>query len=182
MGQRLTVDILENGKRIAIVYYHWSAYFDSTIYELEYLKNDVVTAKNNGKSDVLLAIIDGLEKRGGGLGIDPRTRNEAEMRWPDRTFTIDINRNCGLIFINEQDIKETYKMNEGTASIDIATEEVITKVKLECGLHYDMKDLPCDPFKVMSFEELEKVYLYIDTVYEHLRIIQKAGKADDYVS
>lgn len=181
MGQRLTVDILENGERIAIIYYHWSAYFDSTIYELETLKNDIVTAKASG-NDVLLAIIDGLEKRGGGLGLDPRSRDMAKKKWPDRTFKIDINRNDGLIFIDEQDMDETYAMTEGTASIDIVTEEVITEVDLECGLHYDVKDLPCDPFKVMTFEELEKVYLYIDTVYEHLRIIQKAGKADDYVS
>ena len=181
MGQRLTVDILKNGERIAIVYYHWSAYFDSTIYELELLKNDIVAAKNSG-NDVLLTIIYGLEKRGGGLGIDPRTRKETKKRWPDRTFSIDINRNCGLIFIDEQDIKETYDMNEGTAWIDVATEKVVTEVDLECGLHYNVKDLPCDPFKVMTFEELEKVYLYIDTVYEHLRQIQKAGRIDDYVS
>ena len=180
MGQRLTVDILDNEERIAIIYYHWSAYFDSTIYELESLKNDIVAAKASG-NDILLTIIYGLEKRGGGLGLDSRSRDMAKKKWPDRTFKIDINRNDGLIFIDEQDIKETYDMNEGTASIDIVTEEVITDVDLECGLHYDMKDLPCDPFKVMSFEELEKVYLYIDTVYKNLRVIQKAGKADDYI-
>lgn len=181
MGQRLTVDILENGKRIALIYYHWSAYFDSTIYELETIKNIIVAAKASG-NDVLLTIIYGLENRGGGLGLDSRTRDEAKKRWPDKSFKIDINRNDGLIFIDEQDIKKTYDINEGTASIDIVTEEVITEVDLECGIHYDVNDLPCDPFKVMSFEELEKVFVYIDTVYEHLRQIQKAGKADDYVS
>lgn len=181
MGQRLTVDILENGKRVALIYYHWSAYFDSTIYELEALKNDVVAAKSSD-NDILLAIIDGLEKRGGGLSIETRTRAVAKEKWPDRTFKTDINRNDGLLDLDEQDMNDTFQYTEGTASIDIVTEEVITEVDLECGLHYDVKDLPCDPFKVMTFEELDSVFQYIDTVYEHLRIIQKAGKADDYVS
>ena len=172
MGQRLTVDIYENNERVAIIYYHWSAYFDSTIYELEYLKNDIVAAKKEGK-DILLAIIDGLEKRGGGLGIDPRTRALAKEKWPDRTFKTDINRNDGLIFIDEQDINKTYAMTEGTASINVDDEEVTTEVDLECGIHYDVKDLPCDPFRIMSFYDLEKVYQYIDTVYKNLRIIHK---------
>lgn len=170
MGQRLTVDILDNGERIAIVYYHWSAYFDSTIYELELLKNDIVAAKKEGK-DVLLAIIDGLEKRGGGLDLSFRSRKAAKNKWPDRIFKLNIDRNDGIISIEEQDIKEVYAATEGTASIDIDTEEVITKVDLEAGLHYDMADLPCNPFEVMTFEKLEKVNNYIDDVCRKLRSV-----------
>ena len=166
MGQRLTIDILDNGEKIAIIYYHWSAYFVSTIYELKDVKDDIAKAKAEGK-DVLLAIIDGLERRGGGLDISPRTREAAKKEWPDREFKTDINRNDGLICIEEKDIEETFNMSEGWASIDISTEEVGDEVDLEMDLHFKVPELPVNPFDHdMSFEELDKLYEYIKAEVE----------------
>lgn len=164
MGQRLTVDILENGKRVALIYYHWSAYFEPTVYELKLLRDDIGKAKAEGH-DILLSIIEGLEKRGGGLSIETRTRAVAKEKWPDRTFKIDINRNDGLLNLDEQDMNDTFQYTEGTASIDIDAEEVIDDVDLE--MDYKITDLPFNPFKeAMTFEQLDILFEFLDRKYQ----------------
>ena len=165
MGQRLTIDILDNGERIGIIYYHWSAYFASAIAELKLVKDDIVKAKNE-KKDILLAIIEGLELRGGGLDISPKTRAIAEKEWPYRKFRYDISRNCGLLCLDEDDINETEAMSEGMASIDISSEEATSDVDLEDAIRIDKKLLPYDPFDIMSFDQLEKVFKKVDELYK----------------
>lgn len=165
MGQRLTVDILDNGERIAVVYYHWSAYFSSTIAELKLLKDDIISSKKENK-DILLAIIDGLELRGGGLDISSKTRSVAKKMWPQRTFKTDINRNFGLICLDESDINETEAMSEGMAWIDISSEEATSDVELEDAVRIDKSKLPYDPFDIMSFHQLEEVYDCVEKLYE----------------
>ena len=157
MGQRLTMEILDNHKTIAMIYYHWSAYFVDTIYELKKVKDDIIRAKENGQ-DILLSIIDGLEQRGGGLGIDPDTRALAKEKYPDREFTMDVDRNNGLIFLAEKDIKDTLNWSEGWASIDIDSEEVLDDVDLEMYVHFCLDNLPLNPFQPMDFDDLENLY------------------------
>jgi hypothetical protein len=60
MGQRLVIDLLENGERVASLYYHWSAYFVSTLDELAHLSRTILEAEKTGK-DKILAIIEMLE-------------------------------------------------------------------------------------------------------------------------
>lgn len=165
MGQRLTIEIKDNNKTIAVIYYHWSAYFGSTIYELKAVKDDIVRAKENGQ-DILLSIIDGLEQRGGGLGIDPDTRTLAKEKYPNREFTMGINHNDGLIFLAEKDIKRVLDLSEGWASIDIETEEVLDDVDLEMDVFCSLKDLPVNPFELMTFDDLENVFQTLVAIYE----------------
>ena len=160
MGQRLTVDILEDGERIGLIYYHWSAYFDSTIWELKRLKDYIVKAKKEEK-DILLSIIDGIESSGGGVGVTPENREAAKKMYPDREFKEDINRNYGLIYLDEKEIDRVYEMTEGIASIDIDAEEVINEVNLEFDTYFDFNSFPIDPFDVMTFDQLEEVFNYI---------------------
>ena len=128
MGQRLVVELIDgNGDTIAAVYYHWSAYFGSTIAELATLSKDILRAKKD-KKDILLAVLDGLERRGGGLGVNPRNYAEAQKRFPGRTFKQDISRNDGLLYLGEEEIKETINMAEGLAAIYIDLEEVTNDV------------------------------------------------------
>lgn len=157
MGQRLTVDILEDGERIALIYYHWSSYFDSTIVELKHLKDYIVEAKKEGK-DILLGIIEGLESNGGGLGIEPDNRKVAKQMYPDRNFTYDVNRNDGLLYLDADEFERIYTMNEGTASIDIDNEKVINNVTLEFKNRFKIEMFPTNPFKVMTFDQLDAVF------------------------
>lgn len=177
MGQRLTIEIKDDNKTIAVIYYHWSAYFSSTIYELKAVKDDIVRAKENGQ-DILLSIIDGLEQRGGGLGIDPDTRALAKEKYPNREFTMDINRNDGLIFLAEKDIEDTLDWSEGWASIDIETEEVLDDVDLEMYNYCSLKDLPVNPFEPMSFDDLENVFQTLGAIERWLQFVRRAKSAD----
>ena len=164
MGQRLTVDILENGKRVALIYYHWSAYFEPTIYELKLLCDDITKTKAEEK-DILLGIIEGLEKRGGGLSIEARTRAVAKEKWPDKIFTMDVDRSDGLLDLDEDDMNDTFQYTEGTASIDIDAEEVIDDVDLE--MNYKITDLPFNPFKeAMTFEQLDILFKFLNRKYQ----------------
>lgn len=165
MGQRLTIDILDNGEQIGIIYYHWSAYFASAIAELKLVKDDIVKAKHENK-DILLAIAEGLELRGGGLDISPKTRAVAKEKWPYRTFRTDISRNCGLLCLDKDDINNTKDMSEGIASIDISSEEATSDVDLEDAVYIDKTQLPYDPFDVMSFNELEEVFKKVEELYK----------------
>lgn len=128
MGQRLVIELIDgNENTIAAVYYHWSAYFGSTIAELATLSKDILKAKKD-KKDILPAVLDGLERRGGGLGVNPRNYAEAQKRFPGRTFKQDISRNDGLLYLGEEEIKETIDMAEGLAAIYIDLEEVTNDV------------------------------------------------------
>ena len=127
MGQRLVVELVQNNETIAVVYYHWSAYFDSTIYELRDLCKDILKAQDED-GDILLGILDGLEARGGGIGFSPRNYEEAKKRFPEREIKTDISRNSGLLYLGKEEIQRTLYMAEGLAKIYIDEHEVVNDV------------------------------------------------------
>ena len=135
MGQRLVVSLTdEDQNTIAVVYYHWSAYFASTIEECANLGKAIVESEKDGK-DVLTSILDMLEKNGGGIGVNDRNLEEAAKRFPGREFRSDISRNNGLIYLGNEEIQETLDMAEGTAEINIPSKMVYNGV-----LHSDFFD------------------------------------------
>ena len=107
MGQRLNIEIIENGKCLANAYYHWSAYTDSSFE----LAREVIEAipTINEKNPVLKAI-KLLEVTGARL-------IESDLEYAKEIgivsdFIIVTNRNDGLIGITEKSIDETIKWQE----------------------------------------------------------------------
>ena len=144
MGQRLVVDIIQKDKVVAAIYYHWSAYFCSTIYELAKLSEAILKAQKEGK-DKLLAVIECLEEeeeyteyngnkrmRCGGVRGRPEEYEAAKRLYPNHIFkTEEVDRNCGLISFTEEGIDSFHSWSEGDASINLDTLEIENSVTLD---------------------------------------------------
>lgn len=118
MGQRLNLEIWNNGKVLANAYYHWSAYTLSAAEvvktALNYIKNNTVENEN-----ILLYAIRVLEATGAGL-------TEQEIKYAEKTdclknknFSPCKSRNHGLIGISPNGIQETRFWQEYAARIFI---------------------------------------------------------------
>ena len=143
MGQRLVVDLYKNKKKVASIYYHWSAYFESTIYELTNLSHDILQAEKEHK-DPLLGIIEGLEERGGGLrgGYAPNYKDELDAAlalFPDHKLSEKVSRNKGLISFTEEGMESFRDWLEGHAIIELDSHKIFNGVSYdgERWLEYD---------------------------------------------
>lgn len=191
MGQRLVVELLENEETKAVVYYHWSAYFGSAIQELRDLCKDILQAQND-KKDVLAGVLDGLEKRGGGIGVNDVNLAEAHKRFPDRTFPKDVSRNCGLMYLGESEIRDTLAMAEGNARIYLDTRDVYCDVTISDYLplefktddngtvytNYNGESINIDSTE-MSMKECIRLGEFVDKIYENLIKSNREGNHDE---
>ena len=143
MGQRLVIDLIKDDKVVAAVYYHWSAYFCSTIYELGKLSKAILKAEEKGK-DKLFAVLQMLEqdeihtqyngehivRRGGVCGKPEEIKAAAEL-FPNYFPKTNVDRNCGLMAFTEEGIKDLHDWEEGHAEIDLDTLEITNNVDLD---------------------------------------------------
>ena len=107
MGQRLNIEIIENGKCLANAYYHWSAYTDSSF---ELAKEVIEAIPTINENNPVLKAIKLLEVTGARL-------IESDLEYAKEIgivsdFIIATNRNDGLIGITEKSIDETRKWQE----------------------------------------------------------------------
>lgn len=107
MGQRLNIEIVENGECLANAYYHWSAYTSSAFELAKQIIEAIPTV--NEKIPVMKAIRL-LEVTGAKL-------EEGEIEYAKSMllgdeFDTDANRNDGLIAISKKGIDETRKWKE----------------------------------------------------------------------
>ena len=107
MGQRLNIEIVENGKCLANAYYHWSAYTDSSYGLARGIINAIPTI--NEENSVLRAIRL-LEVTGARLMEDDL--DYAKEIGLGADFETANSRNDGLISITEKSINETRKWQE----------------------------------------------------------------------
>ena len=188
MGQRLNIEILDNGKCLANSYYHWSAVSDVSC---EMLK-DIIKDINKKKYDVsVLSAIRILENTGAGLtdfcpseedkefaknhytaeyyeewSKKPSEIKEAQKLYPAEKFKDCVSRNLGLISISESGINETRYWEEGRVSIDLTTRKVNYNVLFD----YRKEDYTKEEreeiafvktdldFSNLSFEQVDKLY------------------------
>lgn len=121
MGQRLVVDIIKDGRRIANVYFHNSASMETAFIELIKLR-DILLAQNKMKGlkeipDLRLRLIKGLEKTGGGISC----YGTAYVMWPQEKFEKDVNRNQGLVEISEEGMDNAEAAADGVDILDLDT-------------------------------------------------------------
>lgn len=167
MGQRLVIDLIQDDEVVASVYYHWSAYFGSTIAELANLSEAILEADKAGK-DKLLAVIERLEtvhahidykgdeelRRGGVRGVE-KEYEAAKKLFPNHEFATEhVDRNEGIISFTKEGIESYHNWGEGFASIDLGTLEISNSVEYEP-----------DPFEFVDAEyEEENGYKYITVI------------------
>lgn len=156
MGQRLVVTINADSKPKMKIYYHWSAYTSSTFDELQKLWKIIKQSKKVHGDDIdaiLLDIIHGVEEvdeeykkameslasqlnhpigRSYHGGIDGGGKSDEfayiQRLYPNETFKTDPDRNCGLIAMSDKGMNDLDDWAEGTASIDIVTNEISNEV------------------------------------------------------
>lgn len=153
MGQRLNIEIIENGKVLANAYYHWSGYTSSS---LELTQEILEAIEKINYEDRIVNAIKLLEATGAGL-----TDNEIEYGekyiedFNKYNFAPCTGRNDGLIAISDNGIKETECWEEARVEIDLTNKivnfEAIWEItKKEFEIDYD--DLKYDEIPIYDIK------------------------------
>lgn len=116
MGQRLVINIKNNGKNLANAYYHWSGFFAPAMYLVDVLTNeDIYFSKNNNKA-VKQAI---RRLQGTGATPEPITNKKYNLNCHE-----PLNRNRGIIH-GKGSLQDYFAWAESIINIDFGAEEII---------------------------------------------------------
>lgn len=125
MGQRLVVSVQNNGRELATIYYHWSAYTVSALYETETLVKCIFNHKDETEEELKLRLIRFCYENGGGIMGDHFEFEYIRSLYPNEIFKEDgYSRSYGLISISEQGMRESHKWSEGDVIIHIDEERI----------------------------------------------------------
>lgn len=166
MGQRLNIEIWNNGKVLANAYYHWSG-FTGCAAELttKILKN---ISKSSDFS--VMYAVKLLEETGAGINDDEKLRIIEEERIPVNMLRPCNDRNSGLISVTEYGINETRFWEEGRVTIYLDERRVKFDVFIEdkrydwerkqAGEYTNPKEVPKVnvDFSDIKFEKFEETF------------------------
>jgi len=119
MGQRLNIEIHNDGEPLANAYYHWSAYTTSAMYLSEIIIDEYNELVNIGRKIDHSMAIELLEATG--AQVTPEELEHAQKAAPNRTYNTGASRTDGLIAVSEKGMAETRFYEEGRVVIDIST-------------------------------------------------------------
>lgn len=172
MGQRLVINVIKNHTPIFNIYYHWSAYTVSALYEADKLLNYLLRPENY--NDLVLSAIKYCESNGGGI-TGFKDFEEAKRLYPDHNFKEDdISRNYGLIAITADGMNNNMSWAEGTIDIDFDNDLINNNVFFgyddidQINEEYDYKDdeklkdsdilVPHISVEHFCFDQIDEVY------------------------
>ena len=125
MGQRLVVSIQNEGKELATVYYHWSAYTVSALYEVSKLVKCIFNHKDETEEELKLRLIRFCEENGGGINGNPAEFKYIQDLYPNETFIREnYSRNDGLIDLSKDGRAQSHSWSEGDVEIYIDEERI----------------------------------------------------------
>ena len=122
MGQRLVVTVEKNQKELAKIYFHWSAYTVSALYETQKIVDCIYNHEDETEKELQLRLIRFCEKNGGGITGTEEYNEFAYIQnlFPNETFKTDnYSRNDGLIAISEKGMAGLQQWSEGDVIIDL---------------------------------------------------------------
>lgn len=135
MGQRLVVTIEKGGKSLAAIYYHWSAYTYSALYETRNIINCIYNHNNETEEELLLRLIRFCEENGGGIRGTEEEFKYIQGLYPNETFkTENYSRSDGLIALSKKGRADLQSWSEGDVYINLDTDQVDFCVY--CGYEY----------------------------------------------
>lgn len=109
MGQRLVVSIQNNGKELATVYYHWSAYTVSALWEVSKLARCIFNHKDETEEELKLRLIHFCYENGGGINGNEEEFKYIESLYPGEVFKRGgYSRSNGLIDLSENGRRESH--------------------------------------------------------------------------
>ena len=157
MGQRLNLEIWNDGKVLANAYYHWSAYTSSSAElvskALDYIQNNPDFASND-----LLYAIRVLEATGAGLTTLDKNYADTSARLGGNHFAECTGRNNGLISISEDGISETRFWSEGTVLI------YLDERRLSFDVFFKMDALDWEKEQKEEYENKDANWLNLECV------------------
>lgn len=134
MGQRLVVTVKNNGKDLAKIYFHWSAYTVSALMEARRIVDCICEEDYKTEKELQLRLIHFCEENGGGIdgGSDSPEFKYIQNMFPNETFKSEgINRTYGLIALSENGMNDLQHWSEG--DIDIILDEDLIINYVYCG-------------------------------------------------
>lgn len=117
MGQRLNIEIHDNGKLLANAYYHWDAYTGTALEHAKTILDNVLDMEDHS----VLSAVRLLETTGARL-----TSEEIDYMklYSDEDFVEAVSRNDGLIGVSPNGMQNTRYWEEGRVVFDIGTQTV----------------------------------------------------------
>lgn len=125
MGQRLVVSIEKGDKKICNIYYHWSAYTCSALYETKKIIDCIYNHKDETEKELLLRLIRFCEKNGGGIRGTAEEFEYIQGLYPNEVFvTENYSRDDGLIALSKKGMADLQSWSEGDVYINLDTDQV----------------------------------------------------------
>ena len=120
MGQRLVITVNHQGKDLAKIYYHWSSYTVSALWETQKVVNCIYNHEDETERELQLRLIRFCEENDGGIRGDGMEFAYIRNRFPGEDFKTDgYSRNNGLIAISENGMKDLQSWSEGDVIINL---------------------------------------------------------------
>lgn len=131
MGQRLVVTVKNNGKDLAKIYFHWSAYTVSALMEARRIVDCICEEDYKTEKELQLRLTHFCEENGGGIdgGSDSPEFKYIQKMFPNETFKSEgINRTYGLIALSESGMNDLQNWSEGDLDIILDEDLIINYV------------------------------------------------------
>lgn len=122
MGQRLNIEIHNNGNVIANSYYHWSGYTSEAL-QLTGIIIDGINELKEIDNAILLAVTL-LQLTGAGISENELSSIENKSISNLISFNKSIDRSSGIIGVSKEAIEETRRWEEARVEIDIETKNI----------------------------------------------------------
>lgn len=119
MGQRLNIEIKENGKVLANAYYHWSGYTSSSVNLIQIILDNVEKIYCEDRTINAIKLLEVT-----GAGLTDQEVEYAKKHIKDFNFAECTGRNDGLIAISKRGIKETRRWEEARVEMDLISKTI----------------------------------------------------------
>ena len=184
MGQRLVITIRAFDEDIAKIYYHWSAYTASALYEAKNIIDSVDWEEAKSVRDLQYKLIRFVEENGGCIdgGCDSSEYKAIQEMFPESKFMNNGSRNNGLIVLTENGMNSMESWSEGDLTIDFDNEMVSNfvidyyKSLDDVNDYNDWRDEPLTEndfadvdgdFVDIKFEDLDHVLITMNTLWHN---------------
>lgn len=120
MGQRLICTVEKNHRELCKIYFHWSAYTVSALWETQKILHCIYNHEDETERELQLRLIRFCEENGGGIRGDNMEFMHIRNLFPGEEFkTENYSRNDGLIAISESGMKSLQDWSEGDVIINL---------------------------------------------------------------
>lgn len=166
MGQRLNIEIHDNGKLLANAYYHWDAYTGTALEHAKTILDNVLNIKDHS----VLSAVRLLETTGAGLTSKEIDYMKLIYLYSDEDFMQAFSLNEGFISVSPDGMRDTRYWEEGRVVIDIGTQtmDFMVYCSVDFGEYeeiYETSPLELKEFDVnlggipfADFHTLESIY------------------------